>query len=141
MTETLAEKIGVVFAVIVAILFSYATLPAIQLMVVPGTTPLWEPVLAYDQALALIGGIMGLGAMLALINRIRIARANDESVIPAWVWITLFAILAGGLSAFVMIAAFGITFESTMAMGASTAVATTISLIVAMATAILLARD
>ncbi|ARM86167.1 hypothetical protein [Marinobacter salarius] len=141
MTETLAEKIGVVFAVIVAILFSYATLPAIQLMVVPGTTPLWEPVLAYDQALALIGGIMGLGAMLALINRIRIARANDESVIPAWVWITLFAILAGGLSDFVMIAAFGITFESTMAMGASTAVATTISLIVAMATAILLARD
>lgn len=138
--ESTGEKIGVGLAIFIAGLFAYAMLPALQGLVMPNSPLLWEPVVSGGQALALIGGIIGVGLLLALANKLRFARATGNPVIPAFVWGVLLGVIAAAIAAFIAIIAFGATYQSMLDLGLNSSAALILGLVVATGTWLILSR-
>lgn len=131
--ESTVEKIGVGLSILIAGLFVYATFPALQGLIAPESPLLWESVLSSGQALSIIGVVIAVGVMLAGANRLKQARVAGTPVIPAIVWIMLFALVAAAITAFVVMIAFGATYESLMEIGAGSSAAFTVGLFMALA--------
>lgn len=138
--ESAGEKIGVGIAVPLAGLLTYATFPGFQALIMPSAPPLWDPVLSASQSVSIIGAIIGLGLLLAAVNRLRSARATGNPVVPVLVWVILFAIVAAAITAFVAVLAFEITYQSMLGIGVNSSAALIVGLLVGGGTWLMLSR-
>ncbi len=138
--ESTGEKIGTGVAIVVAVLFAYATFPALQGLVMPGAPLLWEPILSVSQTLSVFGVIITIGVMLAVANRLRYARATGDRMIPVLVWVLLFAVVAAAVTAFVSIVAFELAFQSLLSVGVNSSVALMVGAFVGFGVWLMLSR-
>jgi len=138
--ESTGEKIGTGVAIVVAVLFVYATFPAMQSLVMPSAPLLWEPILSVSQTLSVFSVIIAIGVTLAVVNRLRYARATGNPVIPALVWVVFFAIVAATVTALVSVIAFEVTFQSMLSVGVNSSVALMVGAIVGFGVWLLLSR-
>lgn len=130
LSESMCEKIGIGTAILTAALFAYATFPAIMNLIMPSAPTLWKPLLSTNQGLTIIGGIIAIMLLLTIVNRLRLSRATGNSVIPVFVWVILFGLLAAAITALVVIVAFGVTFQTMLDIGLDSSAALIIGLTV-----------
>jgi hypothetical protein len=135
-----SERIGVGFAILIASVFAYAIFPALQSLVVPDAPLLWEPVVSGGKAVAMIGSLIGIGLLLAMVNRLRFARATGNPVVPVLVWVLLVGVIAAVLAAFVAVVIFEATYQSMLGLGVNSSVALIVGLIVSAGTWLVLSR-
>lgn len=138
--ESTGEKIGTGVAIVVAVLFAYATFPTLQGLVMPTAPLLWEPILSVGQTLSVFGVIITIGVMLAVANRLRYARATGDRMIPVLVWVLLFAVVAAAVTAFVSIVAFELAFQSLLSVGVNSSVALMVGAFVGFGVWLMLSR-
>lgn len=138
--ESVIEKISVGLGIITGVLLFYATFPAIQASITPSAPLLWEPVLSAGQALSVIGAVVGIGVLLAVVNRLRLARATGTPVVPVAFWVILFGVVAAALVAFVAVFIFEFTYQSMLSLGVSSSIAILVGLAVSVITWFVLIR-
>lgn len=129
--ESNAEKFGVAAAITFAVVFVYATFPSLQGVVMPSSSPLWEPLLSGKLALGIVGAFAVIGVFLAVFGRFRRTAKTGESLVPTLIWVALFALVVVGLSAFVAMIAFGFTYQTMIGYGQTHAMSLALALFVA----------
>lgn len=80
------------------------------------------------EALSIIGGVVCIGVLLALTNRIRHARTTGGPMVPGMVWVILFRLMAAVVVGLVAAVGFEATYQAMLDLGATSAVALAVGL-------------
>lgn len=128
-----STKVGFAFGTMfmVAIILVYAIFPGLQMFLVPEVEPLWTPLLDPRHSAGIVAGIVALGFVLALANRLRVARNTGSPVVPVMVWVVLLAIVGTAIAACISLVAFGLSVEALASLGAPSLIAGAVGLVIA----------